>query len=75
MKIIHLIRMAVALGFVFAGGVWAENQPQSVHSPNVYFPSDHYDFGSVVEGTEVRHAFVIQNKGNAPLEIIKVETT
>lgn len=29
---------------------------------------------AVIEGTEVRHSFVIKNTGNAPLEISKVKT-
>lgn len=33
-----------------------------------------YTFDAVPEGTEVRHDFVIENHGSAPLRIIKVKT-
>lgn len=75
MKIIHLMRLAVAFGFIFAATVWAGSQTEPFNSPSAYLPAYRYEFGSVLEGTEVLHDFVIQNKGNAPLKIIKVETT
>jgi len=75
MKIIYLMRIAVAFGFIFAATFWAGNQAEPFNSPHAYLPAYRYEFGSVLEGTEVLHDFVIQNKGNAPLKIIKVETS
>jgi hypothetical protein len=33
-----------------------------------------YSFSPVLDGTEITHDFVIQNKGDAPLAIEKVRT-
>lgn len=42
--------------------------------PSAYLPVNNYKFDPVVEGTEIDQQFIIQNKGNAPLNIEKVET-
>jgi hypothetical protein len=46
----------------------------SLKQPSVYLPAARYQFAPVVEGREVTHDFVVQNKGSAPLEIQKVKT-
>ncbi|SMC79251.1 hypothetical protein SAMN02746065_11082 [Desulfocicer vacuolatum DSM 3385] len=33
-----------------------------------------FQFESVPEGSEVTHRYVIHNKGNAPLEVLRVKT-
>ncbi len=43
-------------------------------SPSALISQTIYEFESVVDGTEVVHDFVIQNKGAATLEIQKVKT-
>lgn len=43
--------------------------------PVAFLPSNGFNFDAVVEGTEVVHEFVIQNKGTAPLNISKVQTS
>jgi hypothetical protein len=42
--------------------------------PVAYIPAARYEFTSIVEGQEVSHNFVIQNKGAAPLEVQRVKT-
>ncbi|MBT9437775.1 MAG: hypothetical protein GAS50_01135, partial [Desulfobacterales bacterium] len=42
--------------------------------PSAYLPVDNYEFDPVVEGAEIDHQFIIQNKGTAPLNIEKVKT-
>ena len=42
--------------------------------PLAYLPAARYEFASIVEGQEVSHDFVIQNKGAAPLEVQRVKT-
>ena len=42
--------------------------------PSAYLPLDNYEFDTIVEGTEIDHQFIIQNKGTAPLNIEKVRT-
>jgi hypothetical protein len=45
-----------------------EKQPIAVLSEN------QYQFAPVLEGTRVRHTFVLKNTGTAPLEIQRVRT-
>ena len=42
--------------------------------PSAYLPVDNYEFDPVVEGAEIDHQFIIQNKGTADLNIEKVKT-
>jgi hypothetical protein len=37
--------------------------------PNAVFPQLKFEFGSVYEGTEIKHDFVVENTGEAPLVI------
>jgi hypothetical protein len=46
----------------------SESRAKAVISDNVY------EFKPVLDGAEVIHDFVIQNTGNATLEIEKIET-
>ena len=42
--------------------------------PSAYLPVDNYEFDPVIEGAEIDHQFIIQNKGTAPLNIENVKT-
>lgn len=42
--------------------------------PTVHFPAVRHEFDAVLEGQEVTHHFIIQNKGDALLEVKKVKT-
>ena len=42
--------------------------------PQAYLSESVYEFAAVVEGTDVIHEFILQNKGNEHLKIIKVES-
>lgn len=42
--------------------------------PHAFLPESIYEFSSVVEGTQVTHRFVLQNRGNEPLKIFKIES-
>jgi len=42
--------------------------------PRAVVPESSFDFGTVGEGDDVRHFFIIQNKGDTPLTIIDVKT-
>ncbi len=46
----------------------------SLKQPSVHLPAVRYEFAPVLEGQEVTHNFVIQNKGNALLKVQKVKT-
>lgn len=66
-----LIGLMTFIYFLFGAtmaGATTDKQPQTVVNES------HYDFGSVVEGNSIDHTFVIVNKGDAPLEILKIES-
>jgi hypothetical protein len=42
--------------------------------PVAHFPAARYEFAPIVEGQQVSHNFVIQNKGTALLEVQRVKT-
>ncbi len=42
--------------------------------PQAVIQDSNHEFSPVVEGTQVVHDFIVQNKGNAPLIIEKVKT-
>jgi plasmid stabilization system protein ParE len=46
----------------------------SLKLPLAHLPALRYEFAPVMEGREVTHDFVVQNKGSATLEIQKVKT-
>jgi hypothetical protein len=62
----------VALLILFSSAVCfgAENDA----APSVFFPETHFEFTPVLEGSMVVHDFVIQNKGNATLNVDRVKT-
>lgn len=65
--------------FVFAALSFAEDKPAAApaaspeKAPAIVVPEEKYEFQPVVEGVEVVHDFVIQNKGTADLEILAVK--
>ena len=48
--------------------------PNNESQPTAFLPEVKYEFLPVVEGTQVMHEFVIQNKGSSPLSVDKVLT-
>ena len=46
----------------------------SLKQPLAIVPAPVHQFEPVAEGQEVAHAFIVQNKGSAPLEIKRVKT-
>jgi hypothetical protein len=63
---------AFAIFLVFSNAVCfgAENDA----APSALFPETQYEFSPVLEGSTVVHDFVIQNKGNATLNVDRVKT-
>ena len=55
------------------GGINAEEK-KPVQSPSAFIPQTQYLFTSVVEGVDIIHKFIIQNKGTSMLKIEKVRT-
>jgi hypothetical protein len=69
-----LIVIAGCMLFFAAGANSFGAGQKDPESPSVYFPERHYTFKQVVDGTEIMHDFILQNKGNATLKINKVTT-
>lgn len=47
---------------------------QAPAAPEAYLPETHFEFSTIYKGQKAQHAFVVRNKGTAPLEIIEVRT-
>ncbi len=46
---------------------------ETLKHPSVVLPENIYQFDKVLEGTVLNHEFIVQNKGEASLEIKKVK--
>lgn len=51
----------------------ATGEKASQKMPSAVVPAESYAFEQVVEGTDILHDFIIQNKGAVDLEIKKVQ--
>ena len=70
MKSKDLFVLLVAGCIFLVGPVSAETVSQDL--PVAFLPEKSYQFQPVPEGTEITHTFKIQNKGSAPLQILKI---
>jgi hypothetical protein len=78
MKRITVI-LAIVILLLSGFGSYADQSggDQSTNSekgPSIFLPVSQWEFEPVVDGSSVVHDFVIQNKGDAPLNITKVKT-
>lgn len=69
-----------AIAALFSVSVFAQTSVQSVavsmEAPaitTVALASTNHDFGEIPQGTPVSHKFIIENTGDAPLEILSVK--
>ena len=53
---------------VFSSPAMADQKPKAVLAEGVF------NFEPVWEGDMVTHDYIVKNKGNAPLEILKIDT-
>ncbi len=72
LKIIFAFALAFCVLFSATGSLGA--QDKTLQAPTAFLPETQYAFPRVLEGTEVLHDFIMQNKGTAPLDIKKVRT-
>jgi len=72
MKYKSLTVLSAALFLTLFAAVCFGTQDQS--SPSAIFPETSYEFSAVLDGAEVVHEFVIQNKGTATLKVERVKT-
>ena len=56
---------------LFGTGTFGLTQ-QTQQTASAFIPNSRYTFSPVLDGAQITHGFVIQNKGNATLEIEKV---
>lgn len=69
-----LLDLALLVGILVTGTNAAQTPLEAGDGPRAFVPSPEYKFALVLEGTDVLHDFMIQNRGNAPLKIITVKT-
>jgi len=55
--------------------ILADNLPVETTSggPVIHFPDPSHDFGTISQGDKVTHTFVVQNRGDKPLKLIKAK--
>jgi hypothetical protein len=66
--------VAILVGGWIPGLTSAQTPARSGDSPAVFFPEKVFEFGSMIEGANLVHDFVVLNKGKAPLLINNVKT-
>lgn len=71
-KTIFLFTLACCILFFQTGAFGTEKNTRNLQT--VFVPESRYKFDPVLEGTEIKHDFIVQNKGAAPLNIEKVRT-
>ncbi len=54
---------------------WSETGAKQDAKPVLIIQDKVHTFEQVLEGTDVRHDFIVQNKGDAVLKIEKVDST
>lgn len=71
-RILYLVMASALMLFSGAGNDFA--LAQSPDGPELFISETRYNFGAVHEGEDVRHHFILKNKGASPLSIIDVKT-
>lgn len=72
LKLFSIFFAAVCI-LSFDSGAFGASK-QTPPSPSVFVSESRYTFPTVIDGAEVTHDFIIQNKGDVPLVIEKVKT-
>ena len=68
-----LLALTTAIGLILFAATSFGAQEDA--APAAVFPQTLYEFSPVLDGAEVVHEFVVQNKGNATLNIERVKTS
>jgi len=73
------IAVALCIAFCSSPAFAATTAPSAKHQapaaaaqPSIQIKQPEYDFGVVMEGTEIEHEFTVKNTGKAPLNIERV---
>ena len=67
-----LLSIVIIFGLTLSAAVGFGTQDDA--EPAAFFPQTLYEFTPVLDGEKVVHEFVVQNKGNATLNIDRVKT-
>ncbi|MBF0227262.1 MAG: DUF1573 domain-containing protein [Desulfobacterales bacterium] len=73
MKTQFFLTISIAI-IVLTLPVFAENS-ETAKVPIAFLAESIYDFGSAIEGSEVKHEFILRNNGNAPLAIERMKSS
>ncbi|MBI5897012.1 MAG: DUF1573 domain-containing protein [Desulfobacterales bacterium] len=68
-----MLILLAGFGFYEMARAEGEQAPAAAGTPKANWPETTYEFGTLMEGAEVTHDFVVENKGQAPLQINKVQ--
>lgn len=70
-----LFALTLLAGLGLAGMARAEGEApvEKTGTPKAHWPQKTFEFAPIMEGSEITHDFVVENKGNAPLDIHKVQ--
>ena len=68
-----MARYSVLILCVLVSNAFAEKTMEE-KTPRAYFPENIFTFEKTLEGNEVTHDFVIENRGDAPLTVETVKT-
>jgi len=74
MKCIRIF-FVTCLALIWGAAVWADAGAKQEETPVVIIQEKVHTFNEVLEGVDVRHDFIVQNKGAAVLKIEKVDST
>lgn len=76
-QIAFICAFALSCGFAYAqeGEKGAKNGGAAVPGPKMQFEETSYDFGTVPQGTAVKHVFKFKNVGTDTLRIAQVKTS
>jgi hypothetical protein len=81
---IFALLMLTAMGFGGSGAAplwfatataWADDAaaPTTSGTPQAFFVEPRYEFAPIMEGADIEHEFIVENRGKAPLAIHKVQ--
>ena len=74
MNVKHFLAFVIAGCLVFWAAGPAVAGQEASGAPSAYLPKMHYESEPVLDGTDIIHDFILQNKGTEPLKIENVHT-
>lgn len=63
-----VVFLLISISTLFTGHALSDQKPEA------FLPEQSFTFKPAWDGDVVSHDFIVKNKGNAPLEILKVES-